>query len=420
MVFVDVLKRYGYIQQKTRIFKEDIPVKPLRFADENVGAILSGVKSFWEEDVRGVVLKHARQYLERLLNVEFKVAVGCGRYERSDERSAYRNGSYRRGLLSIYGWLENIKVPRLRQGRFESKVLKKYKRRSQLLDRLILEGFLLGHSTRKTARMFIRSYGQSISAQAVSNVVKELNVEVEGFHRRSLGDDYRFIHLDGLWVNITSPVKVKKVLLVAYGVRHDGERELIDFMLASSESEACWWGFLANLKERGLRGHLLAVAVHDGCAGLIKALAGLYPRVKSQQCVFHKLSNIGQNLIDRNNRSRITRDAAAIYQAETDRELKARLKTFKLKWEYRETKAVRAFIRGFERTLIYREYADPERTQIKTNNPLERYLEELQRRIKPFRKFVNAKSVDRIIYGIIAYVLDKPKSENLYQFTQFP
>jgi hypothetical protein len=35
---------------------------------------------------------------------------------------------------------------------------------------------------------------------------------------------------------------------------------------------------------------------------------------------------------------------------------------------------------------------------------VERYLEELQRMIRPFRKFVIAKSVDRIIYGIAVYV----------------
>lgn len=395
-------------------------MKPLRFADENVGYVFAGVKSYWEEDVRGVVLKHARRHLERMLNVEFKIAVGCGKYERSEERADYRNGYYHRGLLSLYGWLDEVKVPRLRYGSFESGVLRKYKRRSQLLDRLILEGFLLGHSTRKTARMFKRSYGESLSAQAVSNVVKALNDEVGSFHRRALDDDYRFIYLDGLWVKITSPVKAKKVLLVAYGVRHDGSRELIDFMLAGSESEAYWWGFLSDLKERGLRGHLLEVVVHDGGKGLIKALTGLYPRVKSQQCVFHKLSNISRNLYDRKNRSQITGDAAAIYQAETDKELRAKLKAFKDKWRKKEAEAVKSFIRDFDRTLIYREYAKPEKTQIKTNNPLERYLEELQRRIKPFRKFVNVGSVDRIIYGIIAYVLDNRKSENHYQFTQFP
>jgi putative transposase len=387
-------------------------VKPLRFTDGNVGWVFSEVKSFWEEDVRQFVLKNARKHLERMLQVEFRREIGCGRYKRSHERRDQRNGYYSRGLMTLYGWLEEIKVPRLRGGRWESEVLGRYCRRTPLLDRLILEGFLLGHSTRKMARQFKRAYGGSISPQGVSNVVKALNAEVGAFHRRDLGDDYRFVYLDGLWLKITSPVKCQKVLLVAYGVRHDGERELIDFMLASSESEASWWGFLSDLKARGLRGSLLEVIIHDGSGGLMKALAGLYPRVKTQLCIFHKLSDLSGNLENRRFRSQISKDAAAIYRAETEKELRDRLSFFKRKWKDREPRAVRNFMRGFERTLTYLEYPQNIRSQIRTNNPLERYLEELQRRIGPFRKFVNAGSVDRIVFGITAYVLDTRKNEN--------
>lgn len=381
-------------------------MKPLRFTDGNVGWIYSEVKSFWEDDVREFVLKNARKHLERMLNVEFRREVGCGRYKRTEKRKDQRNGYYHRGLITLYGWLEEVKVPRLRSGGWRSGVLGRYCRRSAALDRLILEGFLLGHSTRKTARIFKRAYGGSISPQGVSNVVKVLNNEVAVFHGRDLGDDYRFVYLDGIWLNITSPVKARKVLLVAYGIRHDGTRELMDFMLAASESEACWWGFLSDLKTRGLRGNLLEVIIHDGSSGLIKALTGLYPRVKTQLCVFHKLLNITQNLKSRRFRSRISKDAAAVYRAEAEKELRERLNYFKGRWRDREPEAVRSFIRRFDQTLTYLEYPQRIRSQIKTNNPLERYLEELQRRIRPFRKFVNAKSVDRIIYGLVAYVLD--------------
>jgi transposase-like protein len=169
---------------------------------------------------------------------------------------------------------------------------------------------------------------------------------------------------------------------------------------------------LADLKERGLRCQSTLAIVHDGCPGLIKALTALYPRTKKQWCVFHKLANIGPNLIDKRHRSQIAKDAAFIYQADSEKELRDRPAFFKAKWYPQEPKAVNNFIRNFEQTLTYREYPEPLKTLIKTNNPLERYLEELQRRIKPFRKFANAGSVDRICYGIIAYVLDMPRLIN--------
>jgi transposase-like protein len=60
------------------------------------------------------------------------------------------------------------------------------------------------------------------------------------------------------------------------------------------------------------------------------------------------------------------------------------------------------------------EYPDPIRTMLKTNNPIERYFQELRRRIIPMRSFNNSKSAERIIYGLIAYVLnqqqDMPKT----------
>ena len=392
-------------------------MKQLSFeSQENVGLILSSVKSFWEEDVRGFVLKNVRRQLERVLGVEFRREIGCGRYQRTERRAGQRNGSYSRALMTLYGWLQEITVPRLRHGGWRSLVFDRYARRTGVLDRLILEGFLLGHSTRKTVRQFKRLLGTSISPQAVSNVVKALESEVKAFHHRRLKDAYQVLYLDGLWIKIARPLKVKKVLLVAYGVRPDNSRELLDFMLSPSEGEASWWGFLSDIKARGLRGSFLEVLVHDGCAGLLKALSALYPRVKRQWCVFHKLSDISGNLIERANRSRIVKDAAAIYEAETEKELQERLRFFQATWRQREPKAVRCFMRGFEATLIYREYEEPLKTQIKTNNPIERQLQELQRRIKPFRKFTNDGSAQRIVYGLIAYVLDTQWNQKSSQF----
>ena len=96
-----------------------------------------------------------------------------------------------------------------------------------------------------------------------------------------------------------------------------------------------------------------------------------------------------------------------------EKELQERLWFFQATWRQREPKAVRCFLRGFETTLTYREYDEPLKTLIKTNNPIERCLEELQRRITPFRNFVNIRSAERIVYGLIAYVLDTHWNENI-------
>jgi putative transposase len=104
-------------------------------------------------------------------------------------------------LLTGYGWVEELEVPRVRGISFRPSVWGRYKRRQKALDRVILEAFLLGHSTRKTARIFKLAFGSLISAQTVSNVVKLLDEQVAGFGTRRFKDVYQVLILDGLWIS---------------------------------------------------------------------------------------------------------------------------------------------------------------------------------------------------------------------------
>jgi transposase-like protein len=320
--------------------------------------------------------------------------------------------------LTSYGWIEGLSVPRVREGGLESEVLERYRRRQRAVDRVLLEAFLLGHSTRKSIRWFRRLFGAGISAQAVSNIVKELDHQVDQYHRRWLGDDYRFLYLDGLWITLSKPVKVKKVLLVALGVKQGGSQELLSFQLADSESESWWWGFLSDLKARGMKGENLEVMVSDQAPGLVKAIHSLYPRVSHQPCTFHKANHISQHLANKRHRHRIMVDALHIFETTTATQARKRLRLFCHKWGIKEPRAVRNLVKGFEHCLTYLEYPDPIRTMLKTNNPIERYLQELRRRIIPMRSFNNAKSAERIIYGLVAYVLNQHQDMPNLQFTQ--
>jgi putative transposase len=391
--------------------------REMDFSESNLRNQWFGVKDFWNL-LEGEVKRLTKKHLERALVWEQRLRVGCGRYKRSKRRRGYRNGSYVRDLLSSYGWIEGLVVPRIREGGIDFELLERYRRRQRQVDRVLLEAFLLGHSTRKTRRLVKRLFRDSVSAQTVSNIVRELDQQVQQFHRRELSDDYKFLYLDGLWITLSKPVKVKKVLLVALGVKADGSKELLSFQLAHSEAESCWWGFLSDLKQRGLKGEGLEVIVSDGAGGLVKAIRGLYPRVSHQLCTFHKATDVGQHLTDKRHRSRIISDALYVFEGETKTEVRRRLRMFCDYWSAKEPKAVRCFLKGLEYCFTYLEYPDPIRTMLKTNNLLERYLQELQRRIIPMRSFNNTKSVERIIYGLIAYVINQTEDMPQNNFTQ--
>lgn len=54
--------------------------------------------------------------------------------------------------MTRYGWMEDLRVPQVREGGMESEVLERYRRRQRVLGRILLENLLLGHSTGKSVR----------------------------------------------------------------------------------------------------------------------------------------------------------------------------------------------------------------------------------------------------------------------------
>lgn len=392
-------------------------MREMDFSEANLFNRWSGVNTIWRL-LEGEVKYQVKVSLERALGAAAGRRVGCGRYERSADRLDYRNGHYVRDLLTSYGWIEGIEVPRLRSGGYDHGLFECYRRRQRQLDWVLLEAFLLGHATRKTRQMFKSVFGAEISAQTVSNVVKELDCEVRRFHGRRLANDYRFLLFDGLWLKVRRPRYQKKVLLVALGIKADGEAELLSFQVVARESESCWWGFISDLKHRGLWGESLEVIVSDGNPGLLKALQAHYPRVRRQRCTFHQATGLATYCEQARHRRRLVNDALAIFNAEHEKEARQRLREFREKWSTKEPAAVRNLLKGFESCLTYLDFPEPWRTRLKTNNLMERYLEELNRRIIPMRSFNNVASIERIVYGIIAYVLNQPREVPEYLFTQ--
>jgi putative transposase len=394
-------------------------MREMDFSERNLWNRWSGVKEFWAA-MQGETKQLVKVRLEQCLQAEVTAHLGCGRYDHSHERRGYRNGSYGRDLLTRYGWIDELTMPRVRAGDFASRVVEQYRRRQRQVDEVVLEAFLLGHSTRKTRRLFQRVFGATISAQCVSNIVQALDAQVQRFHHRRLGEDFAFVYLDGFNLTVRQPVPSKKVVLVALGVRRDGSRELLDFLLMPSESESAWWGFVSDLKERGLGGgkHPVAVMVTDGQAGLVKAITALYPRVRQQRCIVHKLRDLRDNTEDKQHRRAIVADARRIFAAATATEARQRLQAFKTTWAGQEPKAVRNFVQRFDTCLTYFDFPEPLRTLLKTNNPIERVMEEFRRRLNPMRSMVNVRSTERMVYGIIAYVLNPQPETPKTDFTQ--
>jgi len=357
-----------------------------------------------------------KKLIEAALEAERTEILLCQSYERTDERTDYRNGYWTRYLILKDGRLE-IKMPRIRGLGYESAVIRRYQQRTKDVDAALLRIFLYGASTRLTGQALHPLVGEAVSAQTVSNIAKSLDGAVKSYHRRTLEDNYLYLFLDGIVLKTRSGNgSKKKTVLVAYGINVDGRRELIDFLVTKYESEKHWEGFLNNLSQRGLTGEALGLVATDGNRGLENAVDTVYPYAKRQRCWAHKLRNVSDKLRKRHQEQCI-KEARAIYSAENKLEAMRAYRAWGKTWRSLSPDAVKCLERDMEELLNF--YSCPKEMWIKlrTTNVIERAFREVRRRTRPMTCFNNSQSIERIVYAVLNHLNSQWGLKPLNEFT---
>lgn len=339
-------------------------------------------------------------------------------YERREEETGdYRNGYYERDFVTRFGTLR-LRIARTRGRAFLPAGLRGFQRRAEEVALLIREAFLQGMSTRKVGRVVAIVTGEAVSAQTVSTLTKSLDRLVKRFHEAPLLDQWAYWFLDGVSLRVRRPAGRKRVqMLVAYGVRRDGQRRLLAFQRSPGESEAAWEGFLRDLYRRGLEGKNLQLIVTDGCAGLAAALQTVYPRVEHQRCWVHKMRNILEKVRQRDY-DQVKAGAQAICRAYSGWHAQRAFQRFRARWSQSYPAMVRQLEKDLPELLTFFDFPRHLWRKLRTTNVIERCFVEVRRRTRPMVCFVNIHSVDRIIYSIFSRYNPQWKNRTLQLFTQ--
>lgn len=375
-------------------------------------------KAFFEEELGERVRSEVKQLLEQALEAERSARLAVGRYVRDVEvRRDYRNGYYRRDLGTQLGLIRALRVPRGRHA-YPSQILPRYQRRQEPVNGLVREAFLRGVSTRQVGQVLEPVLGEAYSAQTVSRIARGLDAAVEQFHRRALRDAYFYLFLDGVVLKVRdSRGKVRRrVVLVAYGITTEGQREVIAYRLAQGESEASWSAFLQDLYLRGLEGRGLRLVISDGSPGLRAALGLVYPQVPVQRCWAHKLRNIAEKV--RRNEQSCVRQAAAIYRARNRSQAQRAFRRWAACWQRVRPRAVASVERDLEELLSFFAVPEGHWKMVRTTNVIERAFREVRRRTRPMSSFTNPASCDRIVFGVTSHLNRSWERKPLKQFTQ--
>ena len=78
--------------------------------------------------LRRLAQSAVRTVIEAVMREELDALIGAACGESTPKRNGYRNGTYTRDLVTSTGRLEDIKVPRDREGQFHTQAFERYSR----------------------------------------------------------------------------------------------------------------------------------------------------------------------------------------------------------------------------------------------------------------------------------------------------
>jgi putative transposase len=361
----------------------------------------------WFDPLEEAVRLQVRGFIEELLEEELEAALGRGRYERTDAGKGHRHGRRPRQLVTTFGPLE-LSVPRARlhdaagaRG-WKGALLPACKRLSHRAEALIAQAYLAGMNTRRVRRALGGLSAGHVGKDVVSRAWRRTRSAWEAWRKRGLaGEDIVRLILDGTVAKVRLDKKVTAIsLLIALGIRRDGQKVVLAIKNMGGESEAAWRAVLDDLAARGMAKPELVVIV-DGAKGLEAALAGLWDDVPVQRCTVHKERNLLAHA-PKQLREEIKADFRDVMHAKTATEVQAKRKAFPAKWKLRCRAVVDSLEEAGERLFTFVRYPPEQWRSLRTTNAIERLHEGFKRRIKTQCALPCAETAAMLFWALLA------------------
>jgi len=296
---------------------------------------------------------------------------------RDEGRKAYRWGFVtRKSLLTFWGELGPIRIPRLRSDGREIRIIPNPAWAG--FDWHTFHEVAGGLSQRKTCRNLFWRWQVHLSTPTIGTLVKNLGEEVLLRRYSSITpDEYVGLAVDGIWGHYRRGEKA--VLLTAIGVRHDGSFSPLDWEAGHGESLELATRLFNRLWHRGLT--QVGLIVSDGAEGLHQARQMVYPEAAGQLCLWHwERTLLGR--VDIVHRERFNRDYWEVYGGLDLHEVCARAADFKARWRRIAPQAIADFAGRFRQTVAFLKYPPRWRHRLRTVNLAEGFF-------KNFRRFLS-------------------------------
>jgi putative transposase len=306
-----------------------------------------------------------------------------------------RNGFYQRDLETRYGKIEDLNMPRDRQGEFHTALFEPYSRRDNWLEEAVISMYKSGMSTRDIAQFIERMYGTKYSPTTITNITNVVLEDVETWRKRPLKKRYSVLYMDGIHVALKRDTVENECIYVVMGIDEQGLRQILGYYVGGQESATNCREIFADLRERGVQEVLIGVA--DGLAGLKESFLSVFPRADFQRCVVHKLRNI-LSKVRAKDKPGVLDDLKGVYTSASKEEALACFREFEHHWNTKYPREVQSWRDDLSDLLAFYKYPEMIRYALYTTNTIERTMKEIRKRIRPMNSIANLEAAEKIVY----------------------
>ena len=368
---------------------DSTPVQPPPMPDQQE------FRLYLRELARGAI----RIVLEGVMREELDALIGVGWGESSPKRKGYRNGYYSRDLVTSSGRIEELQVPRDREGQFNTHVFERYRRYEPQVAQGLTEMFVAGASTHKVGEVAQTLMGVAPSASAISRLNQDLEQQFITWRERRLQEHWRILYLDGIHFEVRHGDQADAtVVLTALGVDLAGNKEVLALRACAEEDKDGWVSVLQDLRARGAtQMDLIVTDGHDGLLAAVRELFGATPR---QRCLLHKQRNV-LNAVPRRVRREVEAELVGIWAQPNKQAALTQLAAFKAKYAQLYPEAVRSLAEEEDKTLTFYDFPQTMHRYIRTTNAIESLFSNVRQRTDQIDVFTTEMSCLTIVWATI-------------------
>jgi putative transposase len=331
-----------------------------------------------------------KSYLNSLLRTEFEL------YMNDPENQSYRNGYSSRIIKTIYGEIE-VKVPRDRDGKFNSDILTRYSSSTEELSKVILQLFQFGLSHNDVCTFINNIYGVKYSRQTVSTMTQVTDQFVDDFNTRELSERYIALFLDATYIPIKFENEIKKQALhLVVAINEFGHQEIIAYSIGFRETNTLWGEVLDDITTRGV--YEIDIVVTDGFVGINAVVQSRFPTAKIQRCTVHVLRNI-LDRVTLEDSPAVRGDFSSLFRNTDHESFNNQLNYLLVKYSKYQDTLNKLF--ADENITTYLDFPVLMHRTIRTTNRIESINQKIKTRITFKQSFQSRKSFERTLVSSI-------------------